>query len=80
MLKNSLHFKIICSAINKDEYIKRYGKGAHDPYHISFSFIMERLVFCTDRIDKNAEIVIMPEMRGKREDKLFISHYNSVMD
>jgi len=79
-LMKNLQFKIICSAINKDEYIKRYGRGAHDPYHISFSFIMERLVFCTDKIDKKAEIVIMPEMRGRREDTLFISHYNSVMD
>lgn len=31
-LMKSLQFKIICSAINKDEYIRRYGKGAHDPY------------------------------------------------
>ena len=79
-LMEQLKFTVISSAINKEEFIKRYGKSADDPYHISFSFIIERLIFCADTIDRNSRIVIRPEMRGRREDDLFVSHYNSIMD
>lgn len=73
-------YVIISAAIHKEEHVKRYGKSSHDPYNTSFSFIMERLMFCTDSLDKNAEVTVMPEMRGRREDELFLSHYNAVMD
>lgn len=79
-LMRRIRYTVISSAINKEEFIKKYGKGADDPYHVSFSFIMERLIFLTDGIDKSGQVMIMPEMRGRREDELFISHYNSIMD
>lgn len=75
-----INFKVISAAINKEEFIKRYGKCADDPYHISFSFVMERIIFCTDSLGKNIELTIIPEKRGRREDDMFIAHYNSIMD
>jgi len=65
IIKNS-KFKIIGVGINKEEYIKKYGKSARDPYSLSLSFIIERLVFCMDELDKSAEVEIKAERRGKK--------------
>ena len=71
------NFIIIGAGIQKEEHIKRYGKGAKDPYSISLTFIVERLIFC---LDKYAVVEIKVEKRGKREDETLLSHYNSVYD
>lgn len=73
-------YKIIAAAVNKEEHIKKYGKGAADPYGLSLSFIMERLIFCLDDTDKNATVDIKAEERGSKEDKMLISHFNSILD
>ncbi|BBO19053.1 conserved hypothetical protein [Candidatus Brocadia pituitae] len=39
-------YLIIGSSVDKEEHMKRYGKGAKDPYALSLSFILERLIFC----------------------------------
>lgn len=57
-------YLIIGSGINKEEHIKKYGKGAKDPYSLALSFVIERLVFCLDKVDKNAEVAIFVEERG----------------
>jgi len=72
-------FTIIAVAINKERHIEKYGKRAIDPYSICLSYILERLVFCTDENGVN-EVVITIERRGKREDAQLISHYNSIID
>jgi len=79
ILKNS-DFHIIGAAVHKENHIRQYGKSAHDPYCLSLSFIIERLVFCTDQLDKNSPVCIRAEERGKKEDSALISHYNSIMD
>ena len=71
------NFIIIGAGIQKEEHIKRYGKGAKDPYSLSLTFIVERLIFC---LDKYAVVEIKVEKRGKREDETLLSHYNSVYD
>lgn len=73
-------YLIIGSGINKKEHIKKYGKGAKDPYSLALSFVIERLVFCLDKVDKNAEVAIFVEERGKKEDQMLLSHFNSTMD
>jgi hypothetical protein len=73
-------FVIIGSGIQKERHIKKYGKGARDPYSLSLSFIIERLVFCLEKSDKNATVEIMVEKRGKKEDEKLLSHYNSIYD
>ncbi len=73
-------FKIIAAVINKEKHIKKYGKNAGNPYELALSFIIERLLFCVNSLDKNAKIEIKLEKRGKREDGLLISHYNSIKD
>lgn len=79
-LMKKYEYTIIGAAINKTEHIKRYGKGARDPYAISMSFILERLIFRMDNFSEKAKVSIKVEKRGKREDRLLISDYNSIID
>jgi len=71
---------LIGSGINKEEHIKKYGLGAKDPYSLSLSFILERLVFYLDKINEYDYVEIIVEERAKREDNSLIAHFNSIMD
>lgn len=73
-------FLIIASGINKESLIKKYGRSAKDPYTLSLSFIIERLVFFLEKADKAANVEILVEERGKREDQQLLSHFNSITD
>lgn len=73
-------FIIIGSGVDKEELIKTYGKAANDPYTLSLSFIFERLIFCLDKMDKDARVDVKVEKRGKNEDNLLSTHYNSILD
>ncbi|MBN2854277.1 DUF3800 domain-containing protein, partial [Patescibacteria group bacterium] len=76
---NDLSFNIISSAINKEDHIKKYGKQALNPYSISLSFIIERLVlFFENELD--AQIFIIVESRGKKEDRDLLEYYNRISD
>lgn len=72
-------FTIISVAIDKKKHIERYDKQANDPYSICLSYILERLVFCTDADSPNT-VAIAIEKRGKREDAQLLGHYNSIVD
>jgi len=73
-------YTLIGAAVNKEEHMKKYGKGARDPYALSMSFIMERLVFYIQRMDRGAEIEVLVERRGGKEDRMLQSHFNSILD
>src|SRR4030043_510313 len=73
-------FRIIGAGINKEDHVKRYGLGTKDPYALSLSFIIERLIFCLDTLNAEATVEIVIEERGKKEDRLLLSHFNSTMD
>lgn len=75
----TLDFTIIAAAIEKEQYIKKYGKTADNPYSISLSFLLERLIFCLD--EKEAMGVnLFVESRGKKEDKELLEHFNKIKD
>lgn len=72
-------YEIISSAIDKNKYIKRYGRLSDDVYEIALSFIVERSVFSLDakrETDKKLNIVI--ERRGKKEDKKLSEHFQTL--
>ncbi len=73
-------YRLIASAVNKEEHIKKYGKGARDPYALSLSFIVERMIFCLDTKDSNSEVKLFAEQRGRREDSNLLAHFNSLAD
>jgi len=78
VLENA-QFTIVGSGVNKEEHIKKYGKGAKDPYSISLAFIIERLVFCLDK-HKPSSVEVKIEKRGRKEDQKLIVQYNSIID
>ena len=73
-------FFLIGSGVDKEKHVKKYGRIAADPYTLSLSFVLERMVFCLDREDANAAVEILVEQRGRKEDKQLLAHFNSVMD
>jgi len=79
ILKES-NYCLIGSAVQKERHIKRYGKSAKNPYSLSLSFILERMIFYLDRVSQESEVEISVEKRGKREDLQLLSHFNSIMD
>lgn len=75
-LISSSNYEIISSAIDKNKYIKRYGRLSDDVYEIALSFIIERSIFSLDEkheSDKKLNIII--ERRGKKEDKKLSDHF-----
>ena len=72
-------FTIIAVAIDKKKHIEKYGKVANNPYSICLSYILERLIFCTDSLLVSTVSIVI-EKRGRREDKQLLSHYNSIID
>jgi hypothetical protein len=70
-------YTIISCAIQKDEYIKKYGRLGN-VYTISLSFIIERAIFYLDSKTKPVEFEIIVEKRGKSEDNELLKHYNEV--
>lgn len=73
-------FIIIGSGVNKENHIKKYGKGAEDPYALSLSFIIERLIFCLDKKDSSTTVDIKIEKRGRFEDQQLLNQYNKILD
>lgn len=54
ILKES-NYCLLGSGIQKEKHIKKYGKGAKDPYTLSLSFIIERLIFYLDGVEIKEE-------------------------
>lgn len=49
-----------------------------NPYTICLSYVLERLIYCTD--NKSSTISIVIEKRGQKEDRQLVAHYNGVVD
>lgn len=74
---SELDYTIISAVIQKDEYIKKYGRLGN-VYAISLSFLIERAIFFLDSKAKPIELEIIVEKRGKLEDNELLKHYNEV--
>lgn len=77
---SSSEYNIIASAIQKEKYIRLYGRLSDDVYEISLSFIIERAIFYLDGLkqeDLSLDIII--EKRGFREDKKLQEHFQRIL-
>jgi len=74
----SSDYTIICSAIRKDNYIKRHGKLSDDVYEVALSFIIERSIFRLDDFGNCTSLDIIIERRGKKEDKKLDEHFQRI--
>lgn len=70
-------FSILSSVIQKDEYIKQFGRLGN-VYAVSLSFLIESAMFFLDTQQKPIELEIVVEKRGKLEDSDLLRHYNEV--
>lgn len=76
-LLSQADYTIIASAIQKQRYIKQYGRLQNDVYEIALSFIIERTVFYLDEVRaENVDLEIIFEKRGKKEDRKLETHFN----
>ena len=74
-------YTIVACSIMKEKYIRKYGRLNDDVYGLSLSFIMERAVYYLDSMnDPDAQLQVIVEKRGKREDASLLSYYNEVFD
>jgi len=80
LILDESNYYLLGSGIQKERHIKKYGKGAKDPYALSLSFILERLIFYLDSLPEKTYVKILAEQRGKKEDQMLLSHFNSIMD
>jgi len=73
-------YRIIASAINKEKYIKLYGRLSDDVYEISLSFIIERTIFYLDSLKQETiSLDIVIEKRGLKEDKKLQEHFQRIL-
>ncbi|MFN7313498.1 MAG: DUF3800 domain-containing protein [Bacteroidota bacterium] len=74
------NYTIIASAIQKDNYIKKFGKLSNDVYELALSFIIERAIFYLDGVNDNSKkLFIVIEKRGKKEDKKLDEHFQRLL-
>ena len=70
---------MICSGIKKIDHIKKYGRLNENVYEISLSFIIERVVFFLDDLNKEKiDLQVVIEKRGKKEDRKLNRHFQRV--
>lgn len=78
-LMTASDYRLFVSGIDKAKHREKYGKAAEDPYSLSLSFIMERLIFYLDNFDKRGQVRVIVEKRSNRQDKLLLTQFNSIM-
>jgi hypothetical protein len=72
-------YTVIASIIDKEEYIKKYGKLKTDVYEIALSFLVERAIFYLDSLKtKIGTLYFVLEERGKKEDIQLKKHFESI--
>ena len=73
-------YSVISSAIDKERYIKKYGKLRNDVYEIALSFIIERVVFYLDSHTNHVnKLFLIIEKRGKKEDARLKQHVETLL-
>lgn len=80
-------FTVVSVVIEKERFIEKYGKIADDPYELSLSFLLERVIMETDNRTRiiegrviRTEVEITIESRGAREDGILQRRYNELID
>lgn len=72
------NYTIIASAIQKEKFVQKFGKLQDDIYEIALSFVIEQAIVVLQNIEPNAELSIIIERRGKKEDKQLDDHFQKI--
>lgn len=68
-------FTIVASAIQKNQFIEKFGRLQDDVYEVALSFVIEQAIFILEERDPGAELCIIIERRGQKEDKQLDDHF-----
>lgn len=71
-------YTIIASAIQKDRFIGKFGKLQDDVYEVALSFVIEQAIMALNGMEAEANLSIVIEKRGKREDKQLDDHFQRI--
>jgi hypothetical protein len=66
-LMDQSEYQVISVAVQKQRHKDRYGARARHPYHMAFTFALERLLPLLEGVGQK-EVRLIAEARGKRED------------
>jgi hypothetical protein len=72
-------YNIIASAIQKDQFIERFGKLQDDVYEVALSFVIEQALRVLNSMKIDTTISIVIEKRGKKEDKQLEEHFQRIL-
>ncbi len=76
---SNLPYVVLASVINKEDFIKKYGKLKNDVYEIALSFIVERAIFYLDSLKTKVEtLYFIIETRGRKEDIQLKKHFETL--
>jgi hypothetical protein len=68
-------YRIVASAIRKNEFIEQFGKLQDDVYEVALSFVIEQAILILQELDESSELCIVIERRGQKEDKQLDDHF-----
>jgi hypothetical protein len=71
-------YNIIASAIQKQAFVEKFGKLHDDIYEIALSFVIEQAIIALQNINPTAQLSIIIEKRGKKEDKQLEEHFQKI--
>lgn len=72
-------YVIVSCTILKEQLNKFCVRGEEeDVYGLSLSYLIERSIFCIDNKENDAEISVVVERRGKKEDNQLLNYYNGL--
>lgn len=77
LMKNS-NYRLIVSAIRKQQHSKRYGKNAFHAYHLAMEFALERLLPLLEQTGEE-RVSLVAEARGARENEELARSVRSVV-
>lgn len=78
MLIGSSDFIAVAAVIDKQAFVNQYGRLADDPYELSLTFLLERMLMETDN-NTEAKISVIIESRGKKEDDILRRRYEELL-
>ncbi|MCM1138769.1 MAG: DUF3800 domain-containing protein [Muribaculum sp.] len=79
ILSQNEAYVIVSCTILKEQLSKFCVRGEEeDVYGLSLSYLIERSIFCVDNKEDNADISIIVEKRGKKEDNKLLNYYNGL--
>ncbi len=72
-------YYLVASAINKLNYVIKYGKLGNDVYEIALSFLVEKTMeILIEKYNDDFELRMIIEKRGKKEDQQLSEHLQKI--